>query len=331
VSVTISAVVPVLDGKHQLERSLPPLFDALRDGRLLEVLVADDGSSDGSGDFARSLGATVVTTERRASGPSLARNLAAKQAKGTVLLFVDADVVVHGDAVARVQETFADEAVGTVYGSYDNEPADRGYASLYMNLRHHFGHRERRDDVDTFWAGLGAIRRDAFVKVDGYDAAAFPYPSVEDIDLGRRLRAAGTRIRRDPSIQGKHLKRWTWWQVVHTDVMRRALPWSQLMRRFPGAFRDLNVSSSEKLKALLALAFVVCGPLVGFGLLPIWAWPLLLVGVAAANAGLLGVFWRGGGPVFAVVGLLFHQLHLCYSAATFVCSRLLPLPPHKPD
>ena len=75
------AVVPVLDGKHQLERSLPPLLAAVRDGELLEVLVADDGSSDGSGDYARSLGARVVTTERRASGPSHARNLAAAQAE----------------------------------------------------------------------------------------------------------------------------------------------------------------------------------------------------------------------------------------------------------
>jgi len=324
VSVTLSAVVPVLDGKHQLERSLPPLLAAVRDGELLAVLVADDGSSDGSGDYARSLGARVVTTERRASGPSHARNLAAAQAEGDVLLFVDADVVVDEHAVERMRARFADESVGSVYGSYDDRPDHRGYASLYMNLRHHFGHREPSDDVDTFWAGLGAIRRDVYAAVDGYDEAAFPYPSVEDIDLGRRLREAGARICRDPAIQGKHLKRWSWWQVVHTDVFRRAAPWSRLIRRHPGAFRDLNVSAKEKLKAVLALAFFVGGALAVVGVLPAWV-PLALFGaVAAANAGLLGVFRRSGGPLFAVVGLLFHQLHLCYSAATFVCSRLLP-------
>ena len=325
-SVTLSAVVPVLDGKHQLERSLPPLLAAVRDGELHEVLVADDGSSDGSGDYARSLGARVVTTERRASGPSHARNLAAAQATGDVLLFVDADVVVDEHAVERMRARFADESVGSVYGSYDDRPDHRGYASLYMNLRHHFGHREPSDDVDTFWAGLGAIRRDVYAAVDGYDEAAFPYPSVEDIDLGRRLREAGARICRDPAIQGKHLKRWTWWQVVHTDVFRRAAPWSRLIRRHPGAFRDLNVSAKEKLKAVLALAFFVGVALATVGVLPAWV-PLALFGaVAAANAGLLGVFRRGGGPLFAVVGLLFHQLHLCYSAATFVVCRVLPLP-----
>ena len=52
-SATLSAVVPVLDGRRLLERSLPPLLDAVRRGQLLEVLVADDGSRDGSGDYAR--------------------------------------------------------------------------------------------------------------------------------------------------------------------------------------------------------------------------------------------------------------------------------------
>ena len=53
---------------------------------------------------------------------------------------------------------------------------------------------------------------------------------------------------------------------------------------------------------------------------------MLLLAVAVANAKLLGVFVRKGGLPFALVGLLFHQVHLGYSAATFVACRLLPLP-----
>ena len=93
---------------------------------------------------------------------------------------------------------------------------------------------------------------------------------------------------------------------------------------YPELSTDEMSAAKEKLKAVLALAFFVGVALATVGVLPAWV-PLALFGaVAAANAGLLGVFRRGGGPLFAVVGLLFHQLHLCYSAATFVCSRLLP-------
>lgn len=325
-SATLSAVVPVLDGRRLLERSLPPLLDAVRRGQLLEVVVADDGSRDGSGDYARSLGARVIATDRRASGPARARNLAAAQAAGAVLLFVDADVVVSDDAVPRLLTTFEDPAVGAVYGSYDDDPDHRSYASLYMNLRHHAGHRVRRDGVDTFWAGLGAVRREEFLAVGGYDAAAFSAPSVEDIDLGRRLRAAGVQIRRDPEILGKHLKRWSWWQVVRTDVVHRALPWSRLIRRHPGAFRDLNVSRAEQARAAAALVFAASCPLALLQLAPWWAPLALLLVVGCANGALLRVFWRCAGPLFALVALLFHQLHLCYSAATFVWCRLTPLP-----
>ena len=43
----------------------------------------------------------------------------------------------------------------------------------------------------TFWTGLGAVRRDAFLAVGGFDGARYPHPSIEDIELGRRLFAAG--------------------------------------------------------------------------------------------------------------------------------------------
>src|SRR5205807_8681242 len=61
----------------------------------------------------------------------------------------------------------------------------------------------------TFWAGLGAVRRDAFEAVGGFDAERYLVPSVEDIDLGARLATTGHRIELDPAVQGTHLKAWS--------------------------------------------------------------------------------------------------------------------------
>ena len=318
---TLTAVMPVLDGEDQLRQSVPPLVAAMPEP-LLELIVVDDGSTDRSADVARELGARVVVSGGRGLGPALARNVGSAQANGDVLVFVDADVVASTAALERVQAAFRDPEVGAVYGSYDASPADRGLASLYMNLRHHHGHRGHADDVRTFWAGFGAIRRDAFAAVGGYDAAAFPYPSVEDIDLGRRLREAGFRIRRDPDIQGKHLKRWTWRSVVHTDIARRAIPWTKLMLAHPGAYTDLNVSGMERVKALLAAALIAVTVLAIAGLLPLWSVPVVLVAAVLANLELAKLFWRGGGAVCALVCTLFHQLHLVYSGMTYVWCRL---------
>ena len=46
-------------------------------------------------------------------------------------------------------------------------------------------------------------------------------PSIEDIDLGRRLVEQGASIRLDPDIQGKHLKAWTLRSLLWTDFAAR--------------------------------------------------------------------------------------------------------------
>ena len=57
-------------------------------------------------------------------------------------------------------------------------------------------------DATTFWAGLGAIQRTAFLEAGGFDAEQYRAPSIEDVELGLRLAAAGARIRLDPSVRG---------------------------------------------------------------------------------------------------------------------------------
>jgi glycosyltransferase involved in cell wall biosynthesis len=323
--LSLSVVVPVLDGRHYLERSLPALL-ALRDPAPLEVILVDDGSGDGSPELARELGALVLSSGGRARGPGRARNVGIEAARGDVVLFVDADVVVHADVASRLVAAFEDPGTTAVFGSYDDAPPHRGFASQYMNLRHHHVHSTPADDAPTFWAGLGAVRRRALLAVGGYDAVAFSRPSVEDIELGRRLRAVGGRIRRLPAIQGTHLKRWSLAEVLRTDVLQRALPWAEMMLRHPGSFDDLNVSTAERERAALALLFLGVLAAALARLLPWWLPLPLLAAAGLVNARLVGLFVRRNGPLFALGALLYHQLYYAYSSAayawTFVRLRL---------
>ena len=318
---TLSVVMPVYNGLNYLRKSLPPLV-ATRDAALLEVLVVVDGeSTDGSGDFARECGARVISTGRRL-GPAGARNVAVGEARGQIVLFVDADVVVHPDTVARVIRAFRDPETVAIFGSYDDSPADRRFSSLYMNLRHHYVHQQPSEDARTFWAGLGAVRRGAFLAVGGFDAERYATPSIEDIDLGRRLRDAGGRIRRLPEIQATHLKQWSIRGVIHTDIFRRGLPWARLMRDHPGAFTDLNVQTGERLKAVLALFLLLSAIAAIVGIGPIWLPVVLFAGAAIANRGLMAVFARARGWWLAIRGILFHQLYYLYSSALYVVSAI---------
>jgi hypothetical protein len=305
----------VKDGRAFLARSLPPLLAQVGRG-LLEVLVVDDGSGDGSGAFAAGQGARVLATGGPL-GPAAARNRGAREARGDLLLFVDADVVAHPDAADVARAAFAEPAVVAVFGSYDDAPPERSFASQYMNLRHHFVHQRGAGEATTFWAGLGAVRREAFLAVGGYDAERYAVPSIEDIELGYRLRAAGGRILNLPALQGTHLKRWTLGGVVHTDVVCRALPWARLLLARAEAVPDLNTGRAEQAKALLAAALAASLPLAAAGVLsPLWP-PALFAAAVAANADLFALFRRRRGLPFALGALAFHQLYYLYASAAY--------------
>ncbi len=65
-------------------------------------------------------------------------NLAAKEAVGEILWFVDADVIAHGDSPERIRRALADHAVSAVFGSYDNSPPAPAFAAQYKNLTHRY-------------------------------------------------------------------------------------------------------------------------------------------------------------------------------------------------
>jgi glycosyltransferase involved in cell wall biosynthesis len=316
-SPAISVIMPVYNGAAFIERSLPPLIGMLRRREVTEVIVVDDASTDDTPAVAAKLGARIIPAGGRL-GPGGARNQAARPAIGEILWFVDADVVVHDDAAAELRRAFAEPGVTAVFGSYDDRPPAKGFFSQYKNLIHHFHHQRGQREAATFWAGCGAVRKDAFLSAGGFDATAYSQPSIEDIELGWRLRAAGGRIVLRPSLQGTHLKAWGLANLVHTDVFRRALPWSRLMLSRSGMVNDLNVGTAERLRAVAAGLFFAGGAACLHPAVPGWVPVALVAGIAAVNAELVGFFYRRRGALFALGGLLFHQVYYVYSGAVFV-------------
>jgi GT2 family glycosyltransferase len=213
-------------------------------------------------------------------GPASARNAGAARASGSILVFVDSDVEVHPDAFTRIREIFDRKPeLAAVFGSYDDLPSVHGMVSTFRNMLHHYVHQTSGGLATTFWAGLGAVRREAFVAVDGFDDWRFRSPSVEDIELGLRLSTAGGVIELDPEVQGTHLKHWRLQTMLLTDLLYRGMPWTALMLERGQRAARLNLRGSHGVAAgafTLAVACFVRGrPRLG---LP------LMVGYLAINA-----------------------------------------------
>ena len=252
----------------------------------------------------------LVVEEPALAGPAVARNLGARRAAGEVLVFVDADVEVHPDAFARIRSAFAaDPDLTAVFGSYDDAPAASGMVSVFRNLLHHDVHHSSPGPAQTFWAGLGAMRRDSFLDAGGFDADRFTRPSIEDVELGMRLAQAGARIELDPDIQGTHLKRWSLWQMVATDFSARGVPWVGLLLERGGS-SALNLGWRHRLSAAASLS------LAGGALLrrPRAAAAAGLV-LVALNRRFYALLARRQGPAQAAVGVALHALHHVVSVA----------------
>ncbi len=308
--------MPAYQAAAFLPTSLPALIAAAKGA---PVVVVDPGSTDESAAIAESLGARVIRLGHRA-GPAEARNAGTAAVEADVVLFVDSDCVARPDIVDRVRRAFAENSsLVSLTGSYCDSPPHPGFFSQYMNLRHHRTHQRAKREGAGFWAGCGAVRLSAFRKCGGYDAALYPRPMIEDIELGMRLRELGA-THLDPDLQVTHLKHWTLRSTVTTDIVHRAIPWSRLILE-RGVPNDLNLRRSQRVAAMVAPFAILSVPAIPVALAtrPVWvAAPLAIILVSVMlNLDLVTFFARRRGLLFGCGAWFFHQVHLFYSAATF--------------
>ena len=246
----ISVVMPVFNGGPDLEKCLAAI--AASSHPAFECILVDDGSTDGmTAAAAERHGARVISLQQR-SGPAIARNYGAREARGDILFFIDADVLLHPDAIAVAASTLEnDPGLSAVFGSYDDQPGHPSFLSQYRNLFHHWVHQTGNAQAATFWAGCGAIRRDVFMQMGGF-SQEYGRPSIEDIELGTRLVRCGHRIRLEKTLFSTHLKQWKFFNLVRTDIFRRGVPWMGLVLRERRAPSDLNLNLRARLATILA-------------------------------------------------------------------------------
>ncbi len=244
----------------------------------------------------------------------------------------------HPETLSQALDHFAAHPeLAALFGSYDDAPAAPGLVSQYRNLLHHYVHQqgEFADNVrpaHTFWTGCGAIRRQVFLDLGGFDPLLYRRPAIEDIELGYRLTLAGHRIILARNVQVTHLKRWTLRRVFKTDIFQRGVPWTLLMLRTHIAETDLNVSRSQQL----------CVGSTGLGLLgtliaPVWPPALLLFVLNLLIQVVLNHrFYRflaaRRGWLFALGSFPLHYLYFCccgVSVAVALVLKQLPSP-HNP-
>ncbi|MGQ0539526.1 MAG: glycosyltransferase [Gemmatimonadaceae bacterium] len=317
-----SVVMPA----HRAARYLPTTLSALLASdlprELWELIVVDDASLDDTADIAARYADTVVRLPGKPHGPAYARNRGFEVARGEIVVFFDSDVVVHPDTLSGLVQVLESQPdVGAVFGAYDTNPRAQGIVSQYRNLLHHYVHTHNPGDVETFWAGAGAIRRQVFEEAGMYDEWHYARPQIEDIELGARVRSLGCRILLAPHLQVTHLKRWTFREVVRTDLRDRGIPWARLLAQRGATMKTntLNVRGVERLNTVLvwlaALTLVAAAVFTRVRLVALGVG--LVIPVLALNWPLWRYMWKLRGIGFVLAIMPMHLLYYLLNGISF--------------
>jgi hypothetical protein len=251
----LSFIVPVRNDADGLRRCLQSIRSQSRDA---EILVADNGSADGSPDVARAFGATVL--ELPGLSVSALRNRAAAFARGTLLAFVDADMQIAPGWLDAALAAFADPTVAAVGADYTAPPGANWVQRLYDSMReHHPG------VSDTRWLASGnmVVRRDAFEQLGGFDETL---STCEDWDFCMRLHERHLRLLSDANLRSAHfgdpstlaaLFRGELWRG--RDNLRVSLRRTPALRDVPGIVTPLL----WLVAVTAATAGLVLGPMLG--------------------------------------------------------------------
>ena len=312
---SLSVVIPV----HGDSKTLAACLDGLRQQYHTpdEIIVVANGASPQTIATAQQSTATQVIVLPTVVGGSEARNRGVDASRSDIILFLDSDVVPHPETSQKVLQTFQSHPhISALIGSYDDAPGEPNMLSQYRNLLHHYTHQHASENAATFWGACGAIRREVFCEVGGFDAENFFF-GMEDIDLGYRLRQAGYQIRLRKDLQVKHLKHWNWRTMLYADIFHRALPWSKLLLEHPEYMNDLNVKRQERLSAMLLISMLGSLGLTWRFRHLAWVTTLSSGGLLWLNAPLYRFFQRRGGTRFMLASIFFHWTYYLYSVLSF--------------
>jgi cellulose synthase/poly-beta-1,6-N-acetylglucosamine synthase-like glycosyltransferase len=242
-------IIPAWNAVKTLPRTLAALCEQTYPADRIEVIVVDDGSTDGTAEVARVSGARVLCQAHR--GPAAARNLGARAASGDIVLFTDADCVPTTSWVERMLAPFSDPEVVGVKGRYRTRQRSLVARFAQAEFEDRYRRQQRGPTIDLVDSYSAAFGRSAFLAVGGFDER-FPTANNEDVELSYRLTEQGARLMFAPDAVVYHR---------HPETLARYLRvkfgrgyWRVLVyRMYPG--KALNDSyTPQVLKLQVALA-----------------------------------------------------------------------------
>jgi glycosyltransferase involved in cell wall biosynthesis len=204
----ISVVIPTYDRRERLARVIEALTLQSAKADAFEVIIVDDGSADGTGDWLerQALPYELRVLRQANQGPAAARNRGVSAARSPLVLFLDDDVVPGPELVREHLVFHRAEPDAVVLGPLLSLPRYRQpwVAWEQAKLDAQYKAMIRGDWAPTFrqfWTGNASVAKEHVVGAGGFDVSLL---RGEDVELGYRLWTRGLKFRFNPAAGGLH-------------------------------------------------------------------------------------------------------------------------------
>lgn len=235
-AIEISVLIASHNRRETLRRCLGTLKAQDQDPSTFEVVVADDGSDDGTSQMAKELDAPfrlrVMTLSRE--GKAHALNAAIEAAEGPVCLCIDDDIVASPTLVSAHLRAHREDQMTVGLGKIVQQPPDARdwYAHAFANAwNDHYERLTSKPEpswTDCYGGNVSASRR-LLLEIGGFEPL---FPIGEDYEIGFRLREAGGRLTYLPDAAGVHDDQKRGKRLVR-DARRQGVSYVELVDRHP--------------------------------------------------------------------------------------------------
>ena len=196
----VSVIVPVYNGERTIEECVESILGLSFPRSDVELLLIDNASSDNTATILNRYRDRAIILHERKRGPAAARNRGLKNATGDIVVFTDADCVVHRDWLSQIIAPLRDPVVGIVGGTI--------LSMKPCNAVEEFGERihDHRMAIECYSPPYAitmswASRRSVLEKTGPFDEDLL---RCEDCDLAYRVVDAGYRIVHEPAAVVYH-------------------------------------------------------------------------------------------------------------------------------
>ena len=297
----ISVIIPNYNGGSTIGKCLEAVFSS-RYGNF-EVVVVDDCSSDNSIEVIKRFPCKLIQLKTH-SGASKARNIGAKNSRGDVLFFTDADCLVKEDTLALVNNALGGIIIG---GTYTRMPYDGDFFGTFQSIFVNYS-ETKKQEPDYIATHAMAIDSRLFNKSCGFSEDFLPI--LEDVEFSHRLRRSGCKLVMNPEMLIQHIFNFSLIKSLR-NAFKKSMYWTIYSLKNRDLLADSGTASIELksnvvsffLNILLIMLFFYYKNTAFLALIPlIFSINLLL------NKGLLKAFYDSKGFPFAFFSIIYYTL-----------------------